>query len=263
MFITALLVTKRVRGALIIGITLTTILAIPIGRLYGDASAINFGIPTLVTWKGIVSLPDFSLFGRMDIWGSLKYAIWPVTFTILFTDMFDSLSTFVGVAEAAGLVGPDGEPKNIKQSLIVDAFATTFAGIAGTSAGTAYIESAAGIAEGGRTGLSAIVTGLLFLPFLFLSPLLSNIPGIATSPALVLVGVFMLKPGLKVNWSEMEDAIPGFLALIIIPFTYSITQGIIWGFLSWTAIKIVMGKKEEIPVMLYVIDAFAVLALLI
>jgi len=263
LFITALLVTKRVKGALIIGITLTTILAIPIGRLYGDASAINFGIPTLVTWKGIVSLPDFSLFGRMDIWGSLKYAIWPVTFTILFTDMFDSLSTFVGVAEAAGLVDPDGEPKNIKQSLIVDAFATTFAGIAGTSAGTAYIESAAGIAEGGRTGLSAIVTGLLFIPFLFLSPLLSNIPGIATSPALVLVGVFMLKPILKVNWSEMEDAIPAFLALIIIPFTYSITQGIIWGFLSWTVIKIVMGKRKEIPVMLYVIDAFAVVALLI
>jgi AGZA family xanthine/uracil permease-like MFS transporter len=263
LLITALLIVKRIKGALIIGIALTTILAIPIGRLYGDASAINYGIPTLVIWKGIISAPDFSLIFKMDLLGSLKYAIWPVTFTILFTDMFDSLSTFVGVAEAADLVDPNGEPRNIKRSLIVDALATTIAGITGTSAGTAYIESATGIEEGGRTGLTAVVAGLLFLPFLFFSPLLSNIPGIATSPALVLVGVFMIKPVLKVNWSQFEDALPAFLALIIIPFTYSITQGIIWGFLSWTIIKLVLGKKEEVPVMLLVIDVFAVLALLI
>ena len=263
LILTALFVIKKIKGALIIGILITTILSIPIGRLYGDASAINYGVPTLVTWKGLFSLPDFSLIFKMDLLSSLKYAIWPVTFTVLFTDMFDSLSTFVGVAEAGNLVDSSGEPRNIKQSLIVDAAATTIAGIVGSSAGTAYIESAAGIAEGGRTGLTAVVSGLLFFPFLFFSPLLSNIPGIATAPALVLVGVFMIKPILKINWSEFEDAVPAFLALILIPFTYSITQGIIWGFLSWTIIKLVVGKRNEVTAMLLVIDVFAVLALII
>jgi AGZA family xanthine/uracil permease-like MFS transporter len=263
LIITSLFVIKKIKGSLIIGILIITILSIPIGRLYGDASAINYGIPTLVTWKGLFSLPDFSLLFKMDLLGSLKYAIWPVTFTVLFTDMFDSLSTFVGVAEAGNLVDSNGEPRNIKQSLIVDAAATTIAGIVGSSAGTAYIESAAGIAEGGRTGLTALVSGLLFLPFLFFSPLLSNIPGIATSPALVLVGVFMIKPTLKINWSEFEDAVPAFLALILIPFTYSITQGIIWGFLSWTIIKLVSGKRNEVTAMLLAIDVFAILALII
>jgi AGZA family xanthine/uracil permease-like MFS transporter len=257
------LIIKRVKGALIIGIVLTTILAIPIGRIYGDASAINYGTSTLVTWKGIFSTPDFSLLFKMDLMGSIQYSIWPVTFTILFTDMFDSLSTFVGVAEASDLVDPDGEPRNIKQSLIVDAAATAFAGMVGSSAGTAYIESATGIEEGGRTGLTAVVSGLLFLPFLFFSPLLSVIPGIATSPALLLVGVYMIKPVLKVNWIQFDDAVPAFLALILIPLTNSITQGIIWGFLSWTVIKLVLGKNDQVPFMLLIIDAFAILALLI
>ncbi len=263
LIITSLLVIRRVKGALIIGITITTLLSIPIGRLYGDASAINFGIPTLVTWKGLFSQPDFSLLFKLDLINSLKFAVWPVTFSILFTDMFDSLSTFVGVAEAADLIDPDGEPRNVKESLIVDAVSTTISGIFGSSAGTAYIESATGIEEGGRTGLTAVVSGLLFLPFMFISPLLSVIPEIATAPALVLVGVFMMKPILKINWANFDDAVPSFLALILIPFTYSITQGIIWGFLSWTIIKFVMGKRNEISPMLVLIDVFAILALLI
>ncbi len=183
LLITALLIVKRIKGALIIGIALTTILAIPIGRLYGDASAINYGIPTLVIWEGIISAPDFSLIFKMDLFGSLKYAIWPVTFTILFTDMFDSLSTFVGVAEAADLVDPNGEPRSIKRSLIVDALATTIAGITGTSAGTAYIESATGIEEGGRTGSygccsrTAFSSVLIFLPAPFEYTGNSNLTG--------------------------------------------------------------------------------------
>ncbi len=263
LIITSLLVIKRVKGALIIGITITTLLSIPIGRFYGDASAVNFGIPTLVTWKGIFSSPDFSLIFKMDIFGSLKFAVWPITFAFLFTDMFDSLSTFVGVAEAADLIDPDGEPRNVKESLIVDAASTTISGIFGTSSGTAYIESATGIEEGGRTGLTAVISGLLFLPFMFISPLLSVVPEIATAPALILVGVFMMKPILKVNWSQLDDAVPAFLSLILIPFTYSITQGIIWGFLSWTIIKLAVGKKIEVSPMLLAIDVFAVLALLI
>ncbi len=261
--LTALLIVKRVKGALIIGIIATTIFALPIGRLYGDASGINFGLPTLVSWKGLFAAPDFSLIMKMDLLGSLKLSIWPITFAILFTDMFDSLSTFVGVAEAANLVDQNGEPRNVKASLIVDAFSTTISGLFGTSAGTAYIESATGIEEGGRTGLTAVVAGLLFLPFMFFSPLLAVIPEIATAPALIIVGVFMMKPVLKINWSNFDDAIPCFLSLFLIPLTYSITQGIIWGFLSWTIIKLAIGKKNEITPMLVVIDVFAILALIV
>jgi len=261
MLIMIILLVKKVKGAIIIGIALTTLLSIPIGRLYGNASAINFGIPTLVTWHGLFSAPDFSLLFKLDFIGSLNYAIWPVIFACLFTDMFDSLSTFVGVAEAADLVDADGEPLNVKESLVVDALATAFAGILGTSAGTAYLESATGVEEGGRTGMTAVVTGILFLPFMFISPLLSIVPSIATAPALILVGVFMMKPVLKINWSNYDDAIPAFLALVIIPFTNSITQGIIWSFLSWTFIKLVMRKTNEISFMMVIIDAFAILEL--
>jgi len=181
----------------------------------------------------------------------------------VFTDMFDSLSTLVGLAEAANLLDEKGEPRNIKRALITDAMATTIAGLVGSSPGTAYIESAVGIKEGGRTGLTAITGALLFLPFLFLAPLLSVVPAIATAPALVLVGVFMVQPVTKINWTKLDEAIPAFLAMVIIPFSYSITQGIIWGFLSWTAIKLITGKKKDISMALYIIDAFAILALVL
>jgi AGZA family xanthine/uracil permease-like MFS transporter len=227
LFITTILIVRNIKGALIIGIVITTLLAVPIGRWYGDASILNHGVSTLVTWKGLFAQPDFSLIFRLDLTGSLQFAIWPVIFAFLFTDMFDSLSTFVGVAEAADLIDENNEPRNIKESLITDAFATTIAGLVGTSPGTAYIESATGIEEGGRTGITAVISGLLFFPFIFLSPLLSIVPSIATSPALIIVGVFMIKPILKINWTKLDDAIPAFIALSFIPFTYSITQGII------------------------------------
>ncbi len=256
--LTSVLVVKRIRGALIIGIALTTVAAIPVGRLWGDASAINNGLKTLVTYRGLVSMPDFGVFFKLDFVGSLKLAMWPVVFAFLFTDMFDSLSTFMGVSEAAGLLDENGEPRNVKQSLIVDAVSTILSGLFGTSSGTSYIESAAGIEEGGRRGLTAVVAGLLFLPFMFFSPILSVVPAVATAPVLVLVGVFMMGPVLQIRWKQLDDAIPAFLALILIPLTYSITQGIIWGFLSWTAIKLAVGKKSEVTPTLLVIDAFGI-----
>jgi len=261
--ITAILVVRKTPGALILGISITTLLAIPIGRIWGDASAINYGTSTLVTWGGFVSAPDWSLLFKLDLVGSLKLSILPVIFAFLFTDMFDSLSTFIGVAEAADLTDEDGEPRNVKQSLIVDGISTTISGLFGTSSGTAYIESATGIEQGGRTGLTAVVGGLLFLPFIFLSPLLSIVPGIATATALVLVGVFMMKPVLKINWASFDDAIPAFFAMLLIPLTYSITQGIVWGFLSWTVIKIAAGKTNEITLTLFIIDIFAILSLVV
>lgn len=259
--VTMILLVKRVQGGIIIGILFTTFLAIPIGRLWGDASAINFGQKTLVTWQGVFSAPDFSLLFQLDIINSLKISLIPVIFAFVFTDLFDSLSTFVGVAEAADLYDADGEPRNIKQSLLTDAVATTLAGLLGTSPGTAYIESAVGISQGGRTGITAITAGLLFLPFMFLSPLLGIIPAIATAPALIVVGVLMIKPITKINWDKLDDAIPAFLAMVLIPFTYSITQGIIWGFLAWTVIKIATNQSKEVSWMLIIIDIFALWAL--
>ncbi|MEW6194909.1 MAG: NCS2 family permease [Bacteroidota bacterium] len=263
LIITSLLVIKRVKGALILGIAITTLLAIPIGRLYGDASAINFGKATLVTWNGISSWPDLSIIMKLDFISSLQFALWPVIFAFLFTDMFDSISTFIGVAEAADLIDKNGDPNRIKESLIVDAFGTMISGPLGTSSATSYIESATGVEEGGRTGLTAIVAGLLFLPFMFFSPLLSIVPSIATAPALILVGVFMMKPVIKINWTKFDDAIPAFFGMVLIPLTYSITQGIIWGFISWTIIKLAIGKREEVSWMLIVIDVLAVITLVI
>jgi AGZA family xanthine/uracil permease-like MFS transporter len=253
--ITAVLVAKRAKGALIIGIVFTTIGAAAIGRLWGNEP--------LVAWQGLVAAPDFSTFLRLDLVGSLKFTMWPVIFALLFTDMFDSLSTFVGIAEAGNIKDDTGDPRNIKQSLIVDGIATTISGLAGTSSGTSYIESAAGIEEGGRTGLTAVVAGLLFLPLMFFSPLLSIVPAIATAPALVLVGVFMIKPVISINWAHYDNAIPAFLAMFLIPMTYSITQGIIWGFLSWTVIKILAGKGKDISPTLLIIDILAILALVV
>ncbi len=251
--LTGILVAVRLRGALIIGIAFTTVAAIPVGRLWGGGES-----QVLVNYSGILSMPDFSLLFSLDMIGSLHLAVWPATFALLFTDMFDSLSTFMGVSEAADLIDESGEPRNVKQSLLVDGFATLISGLLGTSSATAYIESVTGIEEGGRTGLTAVVAGVCFLPFMFLSPLLSIVPAIATAPALVLVGVFMMSPVQKIAWGRFDDAIPAFLAMILIPFTYSITQGILWGFLSWTVLKAGLGKWKEIHPALLVIDVFAI-----
>lgn len=254
LFVTAILVIKEIKGAFLFGILFTTLTAYPLGRWWGG------GMP-LVSWQGMFAAPDFSLLCKLDLIHSLQWAIVPVIFAFVFTDMFDSLSTFVGLAEAANLLDESGEPRNIKRSLLTDAVSTTIAGLVGSSPGTAYIESAVGIEAGGRTGLTAVTGALLFLPFLFLAPLLSVVPAIATAPALVLVGVFMLRPVTKINWLQMDEAIPAFIAMVLIPFTYSITQGIIWGFLSWTVLKITSGKASEVSIALLVIDVFAIAAL--
>ncbi|MDQ6812706.1 MAG: NCS2 family permease [Bacteroidota bacterium] len=255
--ITAVFVIKKVKGGILLGILLTTVLAYPIGRWWSIGNASS----TLVNYKGIFAAPDFSLVGKLDLVHSLQWSVVPVIFAFVFTDMFDSLSTFVGLSEAAGMVDENGEPRQIKKSLMTDAVSTTLAGLAGSSPGTAYIESAVGIDAGGRTGLTAVTGALLFLPFLFLSPLLSVVPSIATAPALVLVGVFMIRPVTKIAWTQLDEAISAFLAMVLIPFTYSITQGIIWGFLSWSILKLLTGKAKEISISLWIIDVFAVAAL--
>ncbi len=258
---TAILVVKKIPGAMIIGIILTTLMAWPIGRWWGDASVINFGSSTLVNYNGLISMPDFSLFLKADLIGSLQYAFLPVIFVFAFTDLFDSISTFVGLAEASGFKDNDGNPRNLKKSLLVDSITTIFSGLIGSSSGTAYIESAVGIREGGKTGLTAITAGLLFLPFLFFSPLLSIVPSIATSIALVLVGSFMMMPLAKVDWKSLDEAIPAFLTMVLMPLTYSISTGIIFGFLSWTLLKLFSGKKHEINPVIIIINLLALVFL--
>jgi len=253
LLIMAVLVVKKIKGGILLGIVITTLLAWPLGRWWGA--------DTLVVGKGLLAAPDFSLLFKLDLVHSLQWSVAPVIFAFVFTDMFDSLSTFVGLAEAADLLDEKGEPRNIQRSLVTDAVATTLAGLAGSSPGTAYIESAVGIEAGGRTGLTAVTGALLFLPFLFLAPLLSMVPAIATAPALVLVGVFMIRPVVKINWLQLDEAIPAFIAMVLIPFTYSITQGIIWGFLGWTAMQLLAGKKGNISPALLIIDLFALVAL--
>ncbi|RNI22719.1 NCS2 family permease [Rufibacter latericius] len=257
LLVTAVLVTKQVKGGILIGILFTTLAAYPIGRWWGVETG------SLINWNGIFAAPDFSLLFQLDLVNSLQWAVVPVIFAFVFTDMFDSLSTLVGLAEAANLLDERGEPRNVKRSLMVDAIATTMAGLVGSSPGTAYIESAVGIEAGGRTGLTAVVGALLFLPFLFLAPLLSVIPAIATAPAVVLVGVFMVRPVTKINWQQLDEAIPAFMAMVLIPFSYSITQGIIWGFLSWTALKLISDKRQDVSWPLLIVDVFCIIALVL
>lgn len=255
LLLTVILLIRNVKGSILIGIVLTSLLAWPIGRWWG-------GPETAITIDHIISKPDFSLLFQLDFVNSLKWSLAPIILAFVFTDMFDSLSTFVGLAEASNLLDENGEPRNIRRSLMVDAISTTIAGLTGSSPGTAYIESAVGIEQGGKTGLTAVTGAILFLPFLFLSPLLSAVPSIATAPALVLVGVFMMKPVIRINWNDLSEAFPAFLAMVLIPFTYSITQGIIWGFLSWTALKLLSGRARDISLALIIIDIFAILALI-
>ena len=261
---TAALIGRKVPGALSIGIFATTAYAFMYGRVLGGAEMV--AVPDSMTES-----PDFSLVFAVfqDQAGvgvpaveALKFAVLPAMFAFLFTDMFDSISTFVGVSEVGGLNDENGDPRNIKESLIVDGGSTAIAGLFGSSSGTSYIESAAGIEAGGRSGLTAAFAGVLFIPFLFLAPMIQMVPLAASAPILVLIGLFMCKPIAKIDWNDFETAFPAFMAMMLIPFTYSITQGIIWGFLSWTAIKIFVGKADQISIPLWAINVFSILALI-
>jgi len=206
----------------------------------------------------IVSAPDFSsAFLALDIRGALRLALLPAILAILFTDLFDSLSTFIGVASAAGLTEPDGRPLNLRRGLIVDALATLTAGLAGTSPGTAYVESIAGIRMGARTGRASVVTALCFVPCFFLAPLAAAVPGYATAAVLVLVGVAMFQSIARIDFSSIEDALPAFVTVVLIPLTLSITQGILWGFLLHALLYAVAGRWREVSLTLWLLAALS------
>jgi AGZA family xanthine/uracil permease-like MFS transporter len=212
----------------------------------------------------LVSAPDFSsTFLALDVRGALKLALLPSILAILFTDLFDSLSTFIGVATAAGLTGPDGSPLNLRRGLIVDALATLTSGLAGTSPGTAYVESIAGIRMGARTGRASVVTALCFVPCFFLGPLAAAVPGYATSAVLVLVGVSMFQSISTIEFTRIEDALPAFVTVVLIPLTVSITQGLLWGFVLHALLYTVVGRWREVSVTLWLLSALSAALLLV
>jgi adenine/guanine/hypoxanthine permease len=212
----------------------------------------------------LVSRPDFSsAMLALDARGALSLALAPSIIAILFTDLFDSLSTFIGVSNAAGLTDKDGQPINLRRGLIVDALATLGAGLAGSSPGTAYVESIAGIRMGGRTGRASVVTALCFLPCFFVSPLVAAVPTYATASVLVLVGVSMFQAIGGIDFGRLEDALPAFVTIVLIPLTMSITQGILWGFLLQALLYAVSGRVKEVRPALWALAALSAVLLVL
>ncbi len=221
------------------------------------AAAVLCGIAPVP--QRVFAAPDFqSVFLKLDIWGSLKLAYLPAIVSLMFTDLFDSISTFVGVAHAAKLRDADGGMPRMKEGLLVDSFATFAAGLFGTSSGTAFIESAAGIEVGGRTGWTSVFTALCFLPCFFLAPLAGSVPAFATTPVLVLVGALMFRSLGELKFDRLEDTVPAFLTIVLIPLTFSITQGILWGFVAHVLLYALAGRAREVKPMLYFIAGLSV-----
>lgn len=232
----------------------------------------GIALVTAVAWAGgyvappatWFSTPDFSsVFLQLDIRGALQLALVPAIVTVMMTDLFDSISTFIGVAQAANLVDEKGEPKRLRQGLIVDSCATLGAGLFGSSPGTAYVESIAGIRMGGRSGLTAVVAAFCFLPCLFIAPVAAAVPPYATSAVLILVGVSMFQTLRGVDFERLEIAVPAFATLILIPLTFSITQGILWGFILHAVLHLATGRGREVTAPAWGLAAVAVVLLVI
>ncbi len=227
---------------------------------------------TVIAWLGgwiqaperWLSAPDFtSVFLQLDVLGALRLALVPAIVTVMMTDLFDSLSTFIGVAQAADLLDAEGRPKNLRQGLIVDAVATFGAALVGSSSGTAYVESISGIRMGGRTGLTAVTTACCFLPCLFVAPLAAAVPNYATAAVLMMVGVSMFQMVTRVPFDRVEVAVPAFATLVLIPLTFSITQGILWGFLLHALLHAVAGRAREVGAPVWTLAAVSVALLLL
>ena len=260
MLITALLVVKQVKGNLLIGIVVTWALGI-ICQLAGiyvpDPAA---GFYSLIP-SGIVAAPasimptllkmDFSVIGTVNFF--------VVMFSFLFVDIFDTLGTLIGCASKADMLDEEGHLPGIKGALLADAVATTFGACAGTSTITTFVESTSGIAEGGRTGLTAITTGAFFVLSLFFSPVFLAIPSFATAPALIVVGFLMMQQVVKLDWMDMTEAIPAFIAIMAMPFLYSISEGISLGIISYVVLHLLTGKTKKISPLMYVLAVVFIL----
>lgn len=237
--IAGVLLAYKVKGALFIAIVATTIIGFPMG---------------ITTFPGqLVSAPVAPYFFNFVWTEILTFDMFTVLFVFLFVDIFDTVGTLVGVSTKAGMLTKDGKVPKAKQALLADAIATTLGAIFGTSTVTTYVESAAGVAEGGRTGLTSVITAGLFGLALFFSPLFLMIPSAATASALILVGLFMMSPIKDINFDDFTEAIPAFLTIIMMPLAYSISEGIVFGIVAYVALKIATRKFADIPVLTYVL----------
>lgn len=242
--ITGVLLYKNVKGALFIGIIATTV----IGMILGVAK-----LPTSIV-QAPPSLAPIAMAPFSVSWSeifSTKFLI--VILTFLFVDIFDTVGTVIGVASKANMLDKEGKLPRASQVLLTDAIGTAFGALLGTSTVTTYVESTSGVAEGGRTGLTSLVTGGLFILALFFSPLFLIVPSAATAPALILVGLFMMEPITKVNLKDFTEAIPAFLAIVMMPFAYSIAEGIVFGMLAYTILKLLAGKGKEVSITMYIL----------
>lgn len=260
LLITAFLVIKNVKGNILLGILITWVLGI-ICQLTGlyvpNAEA---GFYSLIP-SGIISAPASvapTLF-KMDFSpiASLNFVV--VVFAFLFVDIFDTLGTLIGCATKANMLDKEGKLPGIKGALMADAVGTTVGACLGTSTITTFVESSSGIAEGGRTGLTSIVSGLLFILALFFSPVFLAIPSFATAPALIVVGFFMMQSVAKINWSDMLEAIPAFICIFAMPFMYSISEGISFGVISFVVLNAVAGKAKKITPLMWVLAVLFIL----
>ncbi|MFW5710408.1 MAG: NCS2 family permease [Spirochaetota bacterium] len=234
--ITGVLLSFRVKGSLLIGIVATTIIGLPLGITQLPSG--SWAPPSLAP---ILFKFDFSQVFTIDML--------IVLFTFLFVDMFDTVGTLIGVSTKAGIIDKDGNIPKVKSALFADAIGTTVGACLGTSTVTTYVESASGVAEGGRTGMTALTTAVLFLLALFVSPLFLMIPGAATAPALVLVGLFMMSPIIHIDFEDYTEAIPAFLTIIMMPLAYSIADGIMFGMLGYVVLKLLSGKSKDVNLM--------------
>lgn len=241
LLISALLV-WRVRAAMLIGVVATTALAIATGQTQWAPA--SFSLASLGATAG-----------ALDIMGALKIGLVEIIFVFLFVDLFDNLGTLVAVGKRAGIFTDGTRIPRINRILFADASATVVGSLTGTSTVVSYIESAAGVAAGGRSGVTAVVAGLLFLLALFIAPLFGAVPASATAPALIVVGSFMLSHVGEIRWSEPDAAIPAFLTITAIPLTFSIANGLAIGFLAWVALKLIQGRYAEVNWFVYALAA--------
>ena len=261
--VTAILLAKDVKGSILWGILITWVLGIicQLTHLYVPNADIGY-YSLLPDFSNGISVPSMApTFMKMDfsIVFSLDFVV--IMFAFLFVDMFDTLGTLIGVASKADMLDKDGKLPKIKGALLSDAVGTTVGAVCGTSTVTTFVESASGVAEGGRTGLTSIVAGILFALSLLLSPIFLAIPSFATAPALIVVGYLMLTSVTKIDFSDMTEAIPCFIAIIAMPFMYSISEGISMGVISYVVINLITGKAKEkkISVLMYVLAILFVL----
>lgn len=244
--VTSVLLVKGVRGALLFGILITTLIGIPMG---------------ITKFDGIISTPPSiePIFWQFEWHNIFTKEMIVVVFTFLFVDMFDTIGTLVGVTTKAGMMDKNGKIPHLKQAFMVDAIGTTAGAMLGTSTITTFVESASGVGEGGRSGLTAFVTAVCFLLSLFLAPFFLSVPGAATAPVLILVGLMMMSSVLKVDFTDYSEAIPAFICIIFMPLAYSISDGIVLGMISYVLINLLTGKYKKLSIGMYILAAIFVL----